>query len=196
MFDIQISFLRLSIVLVFILYYILFSEPAEAIVPAKGKTKVAAKGKVAASKKGTAAAAKKPVKKGGGGKGGGKKKDVNENDGDKGNTTNEPQPIERAKTMPEREKTTLSLQDAEQVKVAVYIPTDKTNLQLKDTIINGPPKLEKSKTDAGLTRPPSSRPASSVKQSNNKKDKKGNKKAEKGKDGGKKDKKSGKKKKK
>jgi hypothetical protein len=45
-----------------------------------------------------------------------KEDDVNENDIDKGHTTNEPQAIEREKTMSEREKTTVSLQDAEQVK--------------------------------------------------------------------------------
>ncbi|XP_053399395.1 ABC transporter F family member 4-like [Mercenaria mercenaria] len=177
-------------------------EVPAAPVPSKKKVgaKTAAKGKGGGKKDG--GGPKKTGKKGGGGgKGGGKKKDVNENDLIERDLTDEQPALDRAKTMPEREKTALNLQDAEKVKVAVYIPTDKTNLQLKDTVINGQPKLEKSKTDVGVVRPPSSRPASSVKQKGGKgkSEKKGNKKANKGKEAGtksSKDKKGSKKKKK
>lgn len=136
----------------------------------------------------------------------GKKTDANENDLIEEDLTIEAPPIQRSKTMPEREKTSLSLQDAQAIKIDVYIPDDKTKLQLKDTVtvVNGEPKLEKAKTEIGLTRPPSSRPASSVKakgkkgKSDKKADKKADEKANKGKEGGKKgskDKKGGKKKK-
>lgn len=97
-----------------------------------------------------------------GGKNAGKKPDVNGNDVVVEDITDEMPFVERSKTMPEkqRDKTSLSMKDAEKVKVDVYIPDDKANLQLKDTVIvkekNGEPQLIKAKTDIGLVRPVSS----------------------------------------
>ncbi|KAH3831332.1 hypothetical protein DPMN_104595 [Dreissena polymorpha] len=55
--------------------------------------------------------------------------------------------INRDKTMPERnrERTTLSITDADKIKVDVYVPDDKTNHQLKDTVtvVNGTAEVNK-----------------------------------------------------
>ncbi|KAH3831324.1 hypothetical protein DPMN_104587 [Dreissena polymorpha] len=90
--------------------------------------------------------------------------------------------INRAKTMPERnrEKTTLSITDAGKIKVDVYVPDDKTNLQLKDTVtvVNGTAevkKLPKAKTTLGVVTPPEEKPASAGGKAE-KKEKKGDKK--------------------
>ncbi|KAL4230222.1 hypothetical protein ACF0H5_010607 [Mactra antiquata] len=111
-------------------------------------------------KKGGGKAGKKPGNKKGG-KDAGKKGDVNGNDMVVENITDETPTVERSKTMPERQKTTLSLRDAEKVKVDVYVPDAKANIQLKDTVIikekNGEPQLTKAKSDIGLARPASAK---------------------------------------
>lgn len=127
----------------------------------------------------------------------------NEKDGVKEDLTDAKPVLERTKSMPERqrEKTALSLRDAEKVKVDVYVPDDKTNIKLQDTVTvvkskTGKPTLEKAKTDVGITRPASSKQAS-VKQAGTKaKSKKKKDKAKGGGKGGSKDKKGTNKKKK
>lgn len=157
------------------------------------KEKAAVKGKGGGGKK---AAAKKGGKKAG--KGGSKKADINSNDLIEEDLTEVPPVVERAKTMPEkqREKTTLSIQDAEKVKVDVYVPDEKNSLPLKDTITvikgskHASPKLEKAKTDIGIVRPSSEKKNGSAKGSKKGKEGKGKPK------GGAKEKKGGGKKKK
>ncbi|XP_052795309.1 ribosome-binding protein 1-like [Mya arenaria] len=97
-----------------------------------------------------------------------------------------PAPLDRAKTMPERhrERTEMSLMDAERVKVDVYIPDDNTVLNLKDTVTvvnekGGKKFKERAKTSLGVMespeRPASERPPATVKTPKGKGDKKGGK---------------------
>ena len=78
---------------------------------------------------------------------------------------NEMSGVERSRTLPlRREETTVTLQDGK-IAVDVYVPDEKTNLQLKDTVRNLEDKkgkdtikgITKAKTTLGTARPASSK---------------------------------------
>lgn len=67
-------------------------------------------------------------------------------------------PLDRANTMPEKQKTKLSMQDASKVQVNVYIPGENTKVTMQDTLTKQSEtdmKVGRSRTVVGTVRPPS-----------------------------------------